>query len=167
MQKTRARLADCIPMGEDDSLITQEAAVAVRVTHPHIVTTYKYAIKYSEKQPGPSRASVDRAGGSRASEDSHQPRMSVDQQGRIAFDRRSSLADSRPVGDTRAAGDKARAAGLPPVAWQSAGSSWSSATRAPCRLVLPEVSVSLGLIALASRCAVLSCACKSGFQVSL
>ena len=99
MQKTRARLADCIPMGEDDSLITQEAAVAVRVTHPHIVTTYKYAIKYSEKQSQQPRASIDRAGGSRASQDSNQPQVSVDQQGRISFDKRSSIADGRAAVD--------------------------------------------------------------------
>jgi len=49
MQKTRARLVDCVPKGEKDALITQEAAAAMGVTHPHLVTTYKYAIKYHEK----------------------------------------------------------------------------------------------------------------------
>lgn len=49
LQKTRARMTDCVPKGEKDALITQEAAAAMGVTHPHIVTTYKYAIKYHEK----------------------------------------------------------------------------------------------------------------------
>ena len=50
LQKTRARLVDCVPRGEKDALITQEAAAAMGVSHPHLVTTYKYAIKYHEKQ---------------------------------------------------------------------------------------------------------------------
>ena len=40
---------DCVPKGEKDSLITQEAAAAMGASHPHLVTTYKYAIKYHEK----------------------------------------------------------------------------------------------------------------------
>lgn len=42
-------MVDCVPKGEKDALITQEAAAAMGVTHPHLVTTYKYAIKYHEK----------------------------------------------------------------------------------------------------------------------
>ena len=49
MQKTRARLTDCVAKGEKDALITQEAAATMGVSHPHLVTTYKYAIKYHEK----------------------------------------------------------------------------------------------------------------------
>ena len=42
-------MTDCVPKGEKDALITQEAAAAMGVSHPHLVTTYKYAIKYHEK----------------------------------------------------------------------------------------------------------------------
>ena len=42
-------MIDCVPKGEKDALITQEAAAAMGTSHPHLVTTYKYAIKYHEK----------------------------------------------------------------------------------------------------------------------
>lgn len=42
-------MVDCVPRGEKGALITQEAAAAMSVSHPHLVTTYKYAIKYHEK----------------------------------------------------------------------------------------------------------------------
>ena len=98
-------------MGEDDSLITQEAAIAVRITHPHIVTTYKYAIKYSEKQPQPlqpkaSRASQELRG--RPSEDS-QPRVSVDNQGRISMEKNTAATEGRMVADKGRASGGSRA----------------------------------------------------------
>ena len=49
MQKTRARLLDCVPKGKKQALIPQEAAAAISASHPHIVTTYKYAIKHHER----------------------------------------------------------------------------------------------------------------------
>jgi hypothetical protein len=62
LQKTRARLVDCVPKGEKDSLITQEAAAAMGASHPHLVTTYKYAIKYHEKGAVQTHAQVQEDG---------------------------------------------------------------------------------------------------------
>lgn len=62
VKKTRARLVDCVPKGEKDSLITQEAAAAMGASHPHLVTTYKYAIKYHEKGAVPADAQVQEDG---------------------------------------------------------------------------------------------------------
>ncbi|KAL0031996.1 hypothetical protein WJX79_011099 [Trebouxia sp. C0005] len=62
VKKTRARLVDCIPKGEKDSLITQEAAAAMGASHPHLVTTYKYAIKYHEKGAVQADAQVQEDG---------------------------------------------------------------------------------------------------------
>lgn len=112
LQKTRARLSDCVPMGEDDSLITQEAAIAVRITHPHIVTTYKYAIKYSEKQvqqPQSLRANrpfLDNGG--RSSEDGH-PQISVDQKGRVSMERNTAATEGRMMTDKGRASAEGRA----------------------------------------------------------
>lgn len=62
LQKTRARLVDCVPKGEKDSLITQEVAAAMGASHPHLVTTYKYAIKYHEKDAVQPDAQVQEDG---------------------------------------------------------------------------------------------------------
>ncbi len=53
---------DCVPKGEKDSLITQEAAAAMGASHPHLVTTYKYAIKYHEKDAVQTDAQVQEDG---------------------------------------------------------------------------------------------------------
>ncbi|KAL0023839.1 hypothetical protein WJX77_010270 [Trebouxia sp. C0004] len=62
VKKTRARLVDCVPKGEKDSLITQEAAAAMGASHPHLVTTYKYAIKYYDKGAVQADAQVQEEG---------------------------------------------------------------------------------------------------------
>jgi hypothetical protein len=45
LQRVSVHQEQCVHLPEDGTLMPVEAAVAARLSHPHVVATYKYAVK--------------------------------------------------------------------------------------------------------------------------